>query len=540
MPTTPPAGSALYRLFADQAARSAEGQAVRDEYGTVLTYRELASRAEALAAAVRDRCPGTGRRVGLHLGRTADLVTAVLAVVAAGHVYVPLDPAYPEDRLRFMAEDSDLALVLSDREPSGALDGVQVLRVDGFDWTRTADGAGSDGAGSDGTGSGGDSGGVPGAAPAETPEDAIAYVIYTSGSTGRPKGVEVRGRSVVAMVESVRASHDFTERDVWTLFHSYCFDFSVWEMWGAMATGACLVVVPAATAQSPRACAELLVREGVTVMSVVPTVFRYLVAALRGVPAAGVALRRVIFGGEAVVPSDIRAYRELLGNGCEFVNTYGITETTVFVSTRTLSDAELDRPGGGDRFATELGRPLDGWEVQVLDEDGLPVPVGGCGEINVAGAGVAVGYLGLPDRTEECFRLLALPGRRPERYYRSGDLATRTAEDVYCYAGRVDDQVKINGFRIEPGEVEAVLRGIPDVADAAVVPTLSRTGGRMLTAFYTAGSAVPAVPAEELQRRARRLLPGHLVPGRFVRLPELPRNPSGKTDRRALRSLGEG
>ncbi|MFI9332696.1 amino acid adenylation domain-containing protein [Kitasatospora sp. NPDC052868] len=520
MPTTPPADSALYRLFADQAARGADGQAVRDESGTVLTYRELASRAEALAAAVRERCPGAGRRVGLHLGRTADLVTAVLAVVAAGHVYVPLDPAYPEDRLRFMAEDSELALVLSDREPSGALDGVQVLRVDGFDWTRPTDGAGS-------------GGGLPVGAP----EDAIAYVIYTSGSTGRPKGVEVRGRSVVAMVESVRAAYDFTERDVWTLFHSYCFDFSVWEMWGALATGACLVVVPAATAQSPRACAELLVREGVTVMSVVPTVFRYLVAALRVVPAEGIALRRVIFGGEAVVPSDIRAYRELLGSGCEFVNTYGITETTVFVSTRTLSDAELDRPGGGDRFATELGRPLDGWEVQVLDEDGLPVPVGGCGEINVAGAGVAVGYLGLPDRTEDCFRLLALPGRRPERYYRSGDLATRTAEDVYCYAGRVDDQVKINGFRIEPGEVEAVLRGIPDVADAAVVPTLSRTGGRMLTAFYTAGSAVPA---EELQRRARRLLPGHLVPGRFVRLPELPRNPSGKTDRRALRSLGEG
>ncbi|MFF2045488.1 amino acid adenylation domain-containing protein [Kitasatospora sp. NPDC058170] len=528
MPITPPTGSALYRLFADRAARGPGGQAVRDEYGTVLTYGELASRAEALAAAVREGCPGTGRRVGLHLGRTADLVTAVLAVVAAGHVYVPLDPAYPGDRLRFMAEDSDLALVLSDREPSGALDGLQVLRVDAFDWTRPADGG-------DGAGDGAASGSTP--LVAEVPEDAIAYVIYTSGSTGQPKGVEVRGRSVVAMVESVRSCYDFTERDVWTLFHSYCFDFSVWEMWGALATGACLVVVPVATAQSPRACAELLVRERVTVMSVVPTVFRYLVAALRAVPRHGVALRRVIFGGEAVVPSDIRAYRELLGSGCEFVNTYGITETTVFVSTRTLTDAELDRPGGDDRFATELGRPLDGWEVQVLDEHGLPVPVGGCGEIHVAGAGVAVGYLGRPDRTEECFRPLALPGRRPERYYRSGDLAIRTGEDVYCYAGRVDDQVKINGFRIEPGEVEALLRGIPDVADAAVVPTPSRTGGRMLTAFCTAGSGIAA---EELQRRARRLLPGHLVPGRFVLLPELPRNPSGKTDRRALRSLGEG
>ncbi|MFF2081554.1 amino acid adenylation domain-containing protein [Kitasatospora sp. NPDC058162] len=515
MPTTPPPDSALYRLFTDAVARNHGRQAVRDGSGTVLTYGELAVRAEALAAAVRERCPGTGRRVGLHLGRTADLVTAVLAVVAAGHVYVPLDPDYPVDRLRFMAEDSDLALVVSDREPSGALDGLPVLRTDGFDWTRPAPGGSAD----------------------AVPEADTAYVIYTSGSTGRPKGVEVRGRSVVAMVESVRARYDFTDRDVWTLFHSYCFDFSVWEMWGALATGACLVVVPAATAQSPRASAELLVREGVTVMSVVPTVFRYLVAALRAAPTRGVALRRVIFGGEAVVPSDIRAYRELLGDGCEFVNTYGITETTVFVSTRTLSDAELDRRGGDDRFATELGRPLDGWEVRVLDEHGLPVPVGGCGEIHVAGAGVAVGYLGLPDRTAECFRVLEQPGRRPERYYRSGDLAIRTGEDVFCYAGRVDDQVKINGFRIEPGEVEEVLRGVPDVEDAAVVPVRSRTGGRMLTAFYTAGSGLAG---DELQRRARRLLPGHLVPGRFVRLPELPRNPSGKTDRRLLRSLGEG
>ncbi|MER7585351.1 amino acid adenylation domain-containing protein [Kitasatospora sp. NPDC097691] len=532
MPTTPPPGSALYRLFTDSVARDDGRQAVRDGSGTVLTYGELAVRAEALAAAVRERCPGTGRRVGLHLGRTADLVTAVLAVVAAGHVYVPLDPDYPVDRLRFMAEDSDLALVVSDREPSGALDGLPVLRTDGFDWTRPGSGTSADA--------------VPDAIPDAIPDTESAYVIYTSGSTGRPKGVEVRARSVVAMVESVRARYDFTDRDVWTLFHSYCFDFSVWEMWGALATGACLVVVPAATAQSPRACAELLVREGVTVMSVVPTVFRYLVAALRAapvrgvpvraVPARGVALRRIIFGGEAVVPSDIRAYRELLGDGCEFVNTYGITETTVFVSTRTLSGAELDRRDGDDRFATELGRPLDGWRVQVLDEHGLPVPVGGCGEIHVAGLGVAVGYLGLPERTAESFRVLAPPGGRPERYYRSGDLAIRTGEDVFCYAGRADDQVKINGFRIEPGEVEDALRGVPDVEDAAVVPVRSRTGARMLTAFYTAGSGLAG---DELQRRARRLLPGHLVPGRFVRLPELPRNPSGKTDRRLLRSLGE-
>ncbi|MFE9558720.1 amino acid adenylation domain-containing protein [Streptomyces sp. NPDC006703] len=511
MPNPRPTGSALYRLFADQVARAGEHEAVRDQDRS-LTYSELSARVRVLAEAVRERCPGTGSRIGLHLGRTVDLVAAVLAVTAAGHVYVPLDPAYPAERLRFMAEDSGLSLVVSDRDLPADLHALPTVRVDApaslpepaHPW-----------------------------APADVASDAIAYVIYTSGSTGRPKGVEVRGSSVVAMVNSVRARYTFSAEDVWTLFHSYCFDFSVWEMWGALATGATLVLVPAETALSPRATVELLAREHVTVMSVVPSVFRFLTAAVRRMPEAAVVLRRVIFGGEAVDIADIRSWREALEPRCEFVNTYGITETTVFVSTRTLLDEELDReePGAGGDFAKDLGRPLDGWEVQVLDEELNPVGRGATGEIWVAGDGVAVGYLGRPELTEERFRTLAVPGRPARRYYRSGDLATRTADDVYCYAGRADDQVKINGFRIELGEIEAVLRGVDGVEDAAVVCARSRAGGPVLTAFF---SSKGDLPGEELADRARAVLPRHMQPSRFVRLAELPRNPSGKTDRKAL------
>ncbi|MBY8885255.1 amino acid adenylation domain-containing protein [Streptomyces sp. PTM05] len=497
----------MFHLFSRQAVAAADRVAVTDGNQS-LTYAALARRVGVLVAAIRETCPTGPVRIGLHLGRTVDLVAAVLAVTAAGHAYVPLDPAYPLPRLRFVAEDSGVSLVVSDRDLPEGLTSAPTVRVDRLDLSATP---------------------APWE-PAPADDEAPAYVIHTSGSTGRPKGVEVRRRSVAAMVEAVRARHDFRGDDVWTLFHSYSFDFSVWEMWGALATGATLVVVPSEVAVSPRATVELLVREGVTVMSVVPSVFRYLTAAVRRAPGPP-ALRRVIFGGESIDVDSIRAWRKAVPGPCEFVNTYGITETTVFVTTRVLTDAELDAGGPAGEFATDLGVPLDGWELRVLDERGTDVARGGTGEIWVAGDGVAKGYVNMPDTTAERFRELPLPGGPARLFYRSGDLATRTASDTYCYAGRADDQVKINGFRIELGEVEAHLRRLPDVADAAVVKGRNRIGDPVLTAYYTSEAELSA---DDLGRRARTSLPAHMVPTRFVRLPRLPLNPSGKTDRRAL------
>ncbi|MGP9022683.1 amino acid adenylation domain-containing protein [Streptomyces sp. BR1] len=503
----------MYELFSNRMATAGgDHPAVRDGRQT-LTYAELADRVGVLVAAIREQCPASAPiRIGLHLGRTVDLVAVVLAVTAAGHVYVPLDPAYPVQRLQFMAADSGLSVILTDRELPEGLSADVTVRVDRMDWSTAS----------------------PGWRPTQPDAEATAYVIYTSGSTGRPKGVEVRRRSVVAMVEAVCERFDFDGSDVWTLFHSYCFDFSVWEMWGALASGATLVIVPAETALSPRATAELLVRERVTVMSIVPSVFRHLTAAVGQSAQAPVSVRRVIFGGESVDVAAMRSWREAVPGDCQFVNTYGITETTVFVSTRPFDDAELDAVGSDGDFATDLGEALRGWEIQVLDERYAPVERGATGEIWVAGDGVALGYVDRPELTGERFRTLSLPGGPARRFYRSGDLATRTADDAYCYAGRADDQVKINGFRIELGEIEATLRQLEQVRDAAVVNGRSRIGGRLLTAYFTADTELVGA---ELAERARAVLPAHMVPARFVQLPELPLSLSGKTDRRALADL---
>lgn len=505
--------STLYGLFLRRAAEHPEHEAVRDAR-TSLTYGELADRVAVLASSIRMRRLEIPSRIALHFHRGVDLVAAVLAVASVGHTYVPLDPAYPKARLRFMVEDSEASLVLSDCALPDGLSDVPALRVDLLDWTPRP---------------------VEHVTGPVAPAGTIAYVIYTSGSTGRPKGVAVPQENVVAMVRGVCSVYDFSADDVWTLFHSYCFDFSVWEMWGALSTGAVMVIVPSETALSPRATAELLAREHVTVMNIVPSVFRYLVAALKTMSVPRMTLRRIIFGGESIDVAEINQWRSRYGDSCQFVNTYGITEATVFVSTRTLLPADLDE--GDDEAARELGTPLPGWEFHVLDGSDQPVGRGETGEIWVAGHGVAAGYLGRPELTAERFRELALPGREPKRMYGSGDLATRTQNDTFCFAGRRDDQVKINGFRIELGEVERTLRQLPEVRDAAVLHTRSRVGAHMLTAYVVAD---PHVTNERIIRQAQDALPRHMIPGKFHLLTDLPRNASGKIDRRALADVGGG
>ncbi|MGW1352917.1 amino acid adenylation domain-containing protein [Streptomyces sp. NPDC002409] len=505
----------LHHLFDAQAARVPDRTALRDDRGS-LTYAETARRADRLAARLHASLPGGGDRIGLHLRRGTDTVVAMLAVLKSGHTYVPLDPAYPAERLEFIAEDAALSLVVSDREPPAGLAALPTVRLDLPEPESPPD-----------------------AAPAAVTDPAApAYVIYTSGSTGRPKGVLVPHRNVRALVRACDDRYALNGDDVWTMFHSASFDFSVWEVWGALAHGATLVVVPEETARSPRSMLDLLVRERVTVLNVVPSVFRHLVRAVRPGTTPAPGLRYVIFGGECVDVADIRAWRRAFGPDTRFVNTYGITETTVFVTSRPLTDAELDGDPSQDAesgFALDLGEPLDGWELRVLDENGAPVPPGGTGEIHVAGSGVALGYLGRPDLTAERFAEHPAADGPPRRHYRSGDLARVLPGGVLCYAGRADSQVKINGFRIEPGEVEAVLRVLPGVRDLVVVKTVGQVGEPMMTACWTvADHADPGEVATRLLAVARARLPRHLVPGRFVVLPELPLGPTGKTDRRAL------
>ena len=518
-----PSELCLHQIFAQQVALRPDAPAVSDTQDE-LTYRQLDERASRLAAVIQREVSGPGARVGLHLRRGNAVVVAILAVLKSGCAYVPLDPSYPAERVQYMADDASVDLVLTDADSESAPAAGRTVGVHAGLWADDA----------------------PLAAEVEVTPQAPAYVIYTSGSSGAPKGVEVSHRSVTALLDACDRVVDVDSSDVWTLFHSYCFDFSVWELWGALAHGGKLVVVPAEAARSPEAMLALLRSERVTVLNQVPSVFRYLSRAATDPREAAAAhpslpLRYVIFGGEVVDVDAVREWRGAQGTATEFVNMYGITETTVFATYRRLLPAEIDVPPGtavqasATDPALNIGLPLDGLDLALLTPEGRPAEPGEIGEIHLAGEQLAIGYLNRAELTAERYPVLTLPGRAPRRYYRSGDLAVARADGSCEFAGRADDQVKINGYRIEIAEVETALRAAHGVGDLVVVPTTSRIGERMLVAFYTVpeGGAADGLP-ERLAAHARTALPAFMVPGRFVNVPLLPLSPSGKTDKRAL------
>ncbi|WP_290059537.1 non-ribosomal peptide synthase/polyketide synthase [Amycolatopsis solani] len=473
-----PAEPTLPELFAAQAARTPDAVAVTSGT-TELTYRELDERANRLAHRLIAEGAGPERLVALRLPRSADLVVAVLAVLKAGAGYLPIDPAYPAARIEAMLADANPVCVVDDVTADGRPDTDPGVRVD----------------------------------PANT-----AYVIYTSGSTGVPKGVLIPHANVTRLFSSTAHWFGFGERDVWTLFHSYAFDFSVWELWGALLHGGRLVVVPADTVRSPEDFLALLAEERVTVLNQTPSAF-YRLGTL---PSAPLSLRYVIFGGEALDASRLAEWRRRHPGGPRLVNMYGITETTVHVTHREL---------GEDGPAT-AGVPIPDLRAYVLDAGLAPVPPGVTGELYVAGAGLARGYLNRAGLTAS--RFVADPFGAPgTRMYRTGDLLRWTAGGELDYRGRADQQVKIRGFRIELGEVEAALSAHPDVTGAAVLA--HGTGdARRLVAYLT--GAVPGTTA--LREFLARSLPSHMVPAVFVPLEKLPLNANGKLDQRALPEPG--
>ncbi|MEV6029490.1 amino acid adenylation domain-containing protein, partial [Streptomyces sp. NPDC052036] len=360
--------------------------------------------------------------------------------------------------------------------------------------------------------------------------DVPAYVIYTSGSTGRPKGVVVEHASVVRLFSATDGWFGFGADDVWTLFHSYAFDFSVWELWGPLLYGGRLVVVPFEVSRSAGEFLALLAREGVTVLNQTPSAFYQLMQAERDDPATGdaLALRYVVFGGEALDLGRLASWYERRGDGGPtLVNMYGITETTVHVTYLPL-DQDVCVAGGGSR----IGEGIPDLRLYVLDAGLCPVPVGVAGELYVAGAGLARGYLNRPGLTAE--RFVADPFGVPgSRMYRTGDLVRWGAVGELEYLGRVDDQVKVRGFRIELGEIESVLAGHPDVAQVAVVVREDRPGDKRLVG-YAVPAAGAAVDPAVLRAYVGGLVPDYMVPSAVMVLDVLPLTPNGKLDRRAL------
>jgi amino acid adenylation domain-containing protein len=503
----------LHQRFEERAAATPGAEALTFEQQR-LSYAELEARANQLAHYLARQGVGRGDLVGLYLERSVDMVVSVLAILKAGAAYVPIDTAYPAERARFMLEDSRARLLLSQSKLTGALGEVasRVVLLDEESSRIAAEPRSRLDAGSAGAD--------------------LAYIIYTSGSTGRPKGVQVTHANVARLFDATWDWFRFDGSDVWTLFHSIAFDFSVWEVWGALLYGGRLVVVPHLVSRSPESFHQLLRSERVTVLNQTPSAFRSLIQADLTAPAdaAPLSLRYVVFGGEALPLQSLRPWFERHGDERPLlVNMYGITETTVHVTYRPIRARDVNEAPG-----SVIGEPIPDLSLLLLDKHQQPVPVGVPGEMYVGGAGVALGYLNRPELNRERFLDDAFSTEPGARLYRSGDLARRLPDGDVEYLGRIDDQVKVRGFRIELGEIETAVAQHPAVREVVVVPRDDGTGEKQLVAYLVAreGAEVPAVG--ELRSRLREQIPEYMVPAAFVFLDTIPLTSNGKVNRRAL------
>jgi amino acid adenylation domain-containing protein len=497
-----PRDQTLHALFARQVGRTPHRIAISLGEERV-TYAELDARANRLAHRLQGQGVGPDTLVAVCLDRSSDLVAALLGVLKSGGAYLPLDPAYPRDRLAFTVQDAQVRhLVTTTTLAACITEPVQNVTHLNADAAALA--------------------ALPATAPAVTtrPEH-LAYCIYTSGSTGRPKGALLEHRQVTRLMINDRLPFAFGADDVWTLFHSCCFDFSVWEMYGALLYGGRLVIVPREVAQDPAAFLQLVARERVTVLNQTPTSFyNFAREALR--QGAALALRYVVFGGEALVPLHLREFRRTYP-AVKLINMYGITETTVHVTVREVSDQDIAEN------RSNIGGPIPTTTTYLMDPQLRLVPVGVPGEICVGGEGVGRGYLRRDELTRQ--RFLANPYRSDERLYRSGDLARQLPDGSMIYLGRIDDQVQIRGFRVELGEIKARLLAHPGVVDVEVLACTLHGDALELVAYLVPRGEV-SVP--ELRRHLVAALPDYMVPAAFVQLAALPLTSNGKVDRRAL------
>ena len=507
-PTRPqPDGPPLGQIVADWALRTPQAVAVSAD-GRDHSYGEVAARAHRLAHHLAELGVRRGDRVGLCLHRGADMVVGILGVLAAGAAYVPLDLGHPVDRMAYVLTDADTSVLVTHDAVGEAVPPFAgtVVNLD-----RDAE--------------------AIAARPDHVPETGvstsdIAYLIYTSGSTGQPKGVRVTHANVVRLVAGAATRMAFSAADTWSVFHSYAFDVSVFEMWGALYHGARLVVVPHETVRNPEALFDLLRDSRVTVFSQTPSAFRGFLPAALAPGRERLPLRYVIFAGEYLDTPALAPWVQRYGDSApELVNMYGITETTVHSTSFRVTAADLSGP-----VRSNVGRPLPDLRVYLLDGRGRPVPPGMRGEIHVAGAGVTAGYQNRPELTAE--RFTPDPFTGTGMMYRSGDLARFTDDGELEFLGRADHQVKIRGFRVELGEIEAVLRDVPAVADA-VVAAREIAGDTRLVAYLVPAAGASIVDAE-LRAALRRRLPEYMVPAYLLGLEAFPLTPNGKIDRAAL------
>ncbi|WP_442941967.1 amino acid adenylation domain-containing protein [Nostoc sp.] len=502
-----PSDKCIHQLFEEQCLSTPDAVAVVFE-NQQLTYYQLNCRANQLAHYLRSLGVKADTLVGLCVERSLEAIVGILGILKAGGAYVPLDPEYPTERLRFMLEDAQVKVLLTQQQLVESIPQHQAYLVClDSDWEKIAQECELN--------------------PENTAAtDNLAYVIYTSGSTGKPKGVLVNHSNVVRLFAATDAWYHFNAQDVWTMFHSYAFDFSVWEIWGALLYGGRLVIVPYLVTRSPESFYQLLCQEKVTILNQTPSAFRQLIQVEQSTATIDdLNLRLVIFGGEALEIKSLQPWFERHGDQMpQLVNMYGITETTVHVTYRPLSKADLNHT------ASVIGRPIPDLQVYVLDKYFQPVPIGVPGEMYVGGEGVTRGYLNRPELTAE--RFISNPFNK-SKLYKTGDLARYLANGELEYLGRIDNQVKIRGFRIELGEIEALIVQHPAIWESVVIVREDQPGDKRLVAYV-----VPQVEQSptvlELRQFLKAKLPEYMVPSAFVLLESLPLTSNGKVDRRAL------
>ncbi|MBT5228779.1 MAG: amino acid adenylation domain-containing protein, partial [Methylococcales bacterium] len=507
-----PTADTLVDRFESSVKRFPGNIAVSDEYGQ-LTYAELEQQSNQLARLLVEKGATNDVLIGLYCNRSINIVVAILAVLKSGAGYLPLDPSAPNDRIAFIVEDAKAVFVITEQDLQDQLaSSVDTVLLDDDRLSGLS------------------------TEPLYLliqPEH-LAYVIYTSGSTGKPKGVQIEHQQAVRLMDATHEWYEFDETDVWTLFHSYAFDFSVWEIWGGLFYGGEVVVVPYLISREPEAFYQLLVDKKVTVLNQTPSAFYQLIRAEQHLLSNcdtenAVALRYVIFGGEALDFKQLDSWFDVHGDQFPtLVNMYGITETTVHVTYRVVTAEDVALAKQGAAVSSIIGVPIPDLQVYIVNSDLQLVPIGIPGELCVGGAGLARGYLYRPELTAEKFVENPFTDGK---LYRSGDLARHLPDGGIEYLGRIDSQVKIRGFRIELGEIESVIAEIAGVEEVVVIVREDIPGDQRLTAYLVANHDADI---EQIKTIAGDKLPAYMVPSSILQLPVLPLTGNGKVDRKAL------